>query len=204
MKKITLALTALVAMMSAQADVLFQHSASNGQTSRGASSAPGTYFSSVAADLTINRISVENDLNGAGNLKFVIFDHSNHTLLWSSDAKFFADDGVGQSWKASDLFSFTLQAGHAYDIGAIADVSSVWAYDCCNGTDTQNGLTAAGENVNFSNFNNPTAGNHAATIIPIILEGNLSNNVPEPGSLALIGATLLGAAGARRKARKQA
>ena len=111
----------------ANAVVVFDNIDLTGQAStRIAASSPGALVS-VAANITINQIAVRNDLNSNGNLKFLIFDHATHALLFNSGSTAFVDNGM--SLKTSNPFSFTLLGGMSYDIGAIADVGGLWGFD---------------------------------------------------------------------------
>ena len=111
----------------------------------------------MAKTIAFQQMGVRVHLDGPGNLKFLVFDHSNHSLLYVSAPKSFADDGMG--WKYSDVMSFSLLAGRTYDIGAIADVSGLWTYD--QRSETRNGITTIVSNPNFHNYDLPTAGDHA-------------------------------------------
>ena len=97
----------------AHAGIIFDNSGEdggpNGGTVRpqGNEVAPGTFISDVAANTTITGIAVLNSLNSAENLKFLIFDNSNGTLLYQSAPQLFDADTNGASWKQSAPFSFT-------------------------------------------------------------------------------------------------
>ncbi len=182
--------------IAAKAAVVFDNCLVSGCTilsTRTAESSPGALLN-VAANITINQIAVKNNLDIDGNLKFLIFDHLTHTLLFSTAPKFFADDGL--SYKLSNTFSFTLLAGGQYDVGAISDVAGLWAFDILS--DSQNGITSVVSNPQFSNFASPTAGNHAAADGAIQL---FQADVPEPSMLLLFGVALAVLAGSRRRGR---
>ena len=145
-------------------------------STRVAASSPGSYLS-FANNVTIGTIGVKVDLNSAGNLRFLIFDHSTAALLYASAPKAFSDDG--DTWKTSDPFAFTFLGGQSYDVGAIADVGGLWDYDQIS--ETMNGITSIVTNPNFSNFNSPTTGGYAAADAAVRLSA-----VPEPGTATLL------------------
>lgn len=125
----------------------------------------------VAANTTITRISVLNQMNADGNLRFVIFDHPAHNrLLLTNPQPFRADSGP--TLKDSVAFSFTLLAGQSYDIGAIADVGAEWFFGFST-THTQLNLTSISSNPNFSDFNNPSQIGHGGVETNVRLNGLL-------------------------------
>ncbi|MFM2252684.1 MAG: hypothetical protein RJB68_1021 [Pseudomonadota bacterium] len=194
-KSVVIAASLAVASVATQAqDFVFDYGSFTASSNRGAGDSPASFFSSVESDTVIGSISVLNDLNSDGEIRFAIFDHPTETLLFSTGPIFFADNGM--SWKTSNTFSFTLLAGHQYDIGAVANVGGRWAYTT-GANVTQNGLTMTSRNANFSGFDAITSGNHAAALIPI----QITTAVPEPETYAMLlaGLGLMGAISRRRK-----
>lgn len=147
-------------------------------SSRDGGSSPGSTIT-VSSSTTINTIAVLSNMNGTCNIKFVIFDHATHNLLMITNSKSFGDDGLTSTWKESDPFSFTLQAGFTYDIGAISDTAGNWNFD--QTSETMNGMTSIVGNPNFSNFSAPAAGNHAGADAAVRLYA-----IPEPSSAMLL------------------
>ena len=124
----------------------------SGSSSRGAGDACGTAIS-VHTTMTISKISVKNTLNGAGNVKFLIF--SNGTLVYASPPKAFSV--TGDSWKDSDPLTFTLVAGQTYGITGISDVaSSTWDYDTV--AENTAAISSLIQNPNVTNFTTPVLG----------------------------------------------
>jgi hypothetical protein len=123
-----------------------------------------------AANVTITKIGVYNDLDSSGNLRFMIFDHTaGDTNVYLSSPQSFADNGM--SWKESASMTYTLQANRSYCIGAIADVGGDWAYDTT--VESQNGISSTSNNPNWTDCNNPVPGGHAAADCGIRLWGFL-------------------------------
>lgn len=139
-------------------------------SSRSAGSSPGSQIS-VATTTLITKIAVRASLGSAGNVKFLVFDHATHTLVYASAPKPFP--AAGMVWMESDPLSVTLNAGSTYDIGAIADVGGQWQFD--NSSTSANGLTTTVSNPNFSTYAAPTAGGHAGADGAVQLFGGLSD-----------------------------
>jgi hypothetical protein len=140
------------------------------QTARVAGDSIGALIN-VAANTTITRISVLNEM-ARGNLRFVIFDHSNHNRLLLTNPQPFAADAAGvPTWKDSVAVNFTLVGGQSYDIGAIADVAAGWTFDVT--ADTALNISGVSNNANFLNFNNPSQVGHASADAHLRLHGLL-------------------------------
>jgi hypothetical protein len=146
-----------------------------GVTGQRAERGPGVALT-FANDVTIGNIAVKVDLNTDGNLKFLIFGYYSHSLLYSSAPKTFVDDG--DTWKASEPFTFTFLAGQTYDVGAIADVAGNWDYDVIS--ESTNGITSLVQNPLFSGFAFPTDSGHFSADGAVRLLA-----VPEPATPVL-------------------
>jgi hypothetical protein len=124
----------------------------------------------VNADTKLVSIAVLNELTSAGNLKFLVFDHADHTTpVYVSAPQAFAADAPGvPTVKQSRPMSVILQGGHTYDIGAIADVAGNWQFGQADNTGN---LINVQSNSNFSDYNNPVAGGHGGIFGPVRLYG---------------------------------
>jgi hypothetical protein len=181
----------------ARAGFIFDNSAAASlDTTRIAGDSPGTFIKQVAIDTPITNISVLNFLNTAGDLKFLIFDHTTGMLLLqTAPLAFAADPGspdTSKTWKRSPDFVFTLLAGHQYDIGGIADVGAHYAYIGPSIPDfTQNGITSGQPNANFVSFDAPTdLPSSGGADIALRLESTppaTAPVVPAPASCVLFG-----------------
>lgn len=138
-------------------------------TPRTAGTGCGTRFNVGSAPVTLNQISVLNDLSGVGSLRFLVFNDSG-ALLFASDPKLFIDDDT-PSWKDSDLFAFTLEANSVYDIAAISDVDASFYFD--TSSESGNGLQTAVTNPNVADFDNPTVTGNFGADCGVTLFGQL-------------------------------
>ena len=77
----------------------------------------------VSEDIAISGLSILNCTRESTQIKFAIYDHASHELLYASDAiEFDSDEGDTPSWKSSTTFDLTLEGGKDYDVGYAHDV----------------------------------------------------------------------------------
>jgi hypothetical protein len=115
----TLAFFACAALApSARAALIFDLSPNNGTTSRPANYGPGQGVV-VSTTTTITQMAMDLDMPNGGDIKYMIWDGTNSTLLFNQTLPVSASSTL--SFVLSDPFSFTLNAGSTYYFGVIGD-----------------------------------------------------------------------------------
>jgi hypothetical protein len=172
---------ALSLPVQAQAVTIFDLSPSNNTTFRGSGSGPGQGVS-VTQSVTITGFQFFANLPSGGNAKFMIWNGTNSTLLFSQ-TETFAASGT-EAWIDSGSISFNLVAGDTYWFGIIANNAIDVGYLFPPNAYSANGLTAVSTgNSNYLNFNSPSFNGYAMANIALRLEA-----VPGP----VVGAGLPG------------
>ena len=128
-----------------------------GSVQRAAGNACGTLIT-ANQNATVMAIAVYLSHAGLTNVKFMIWSHPGHQLLYISPPMGF---GPGMGWRKSDYFApFQLVAGQSYDIGGTADQTVTYYYD--QAVESQNGITSLSQNANFTSYAMPAFSSHAA------------------------------------------
>ena len=175
-------------------NIVFDLSPTNGVTSRGPGDGTGQ---GVVVDTTqsITGMQFFLDSPNGGNFKFFIYNGNNDDLLFLNSMHV---DPISQmTWVASPTFNFQLQAGNTYYFGVISDSNADYGYIFPPIDYSNNGLTAVTTgNSNYSNYGVPVFSGNGSAEIGLRLTGE---QVPEPGSMVLLGTGALGLAGVLRR-----
>lgn len=125
----------------------------------------------LSGDVHLTNIAVRTDLDSSGDLKFLVFDHSDHSKILETTPKHFADDG--RTWKTSDELQLTLTPGE-YDIGFIPNVGHSQSFDT---TATVSGIfESVSSNPNFDNYDDPYTTLHGGADCAVQLFGTVDSD----------------------------
>jgi len=138
----------------------------------------------VTTDTTLTNIGFYTATPTGGNLKYVIFNASGSTLLFSIVAPS-TNLSSTVALAFSPTFSFNLTAGSTYRFGVLGDKTTQFGYIPITPDVAQNGLATVGFNVNFSSYAVPVGLNNGGAKGVLVLQGN-QDTVPEPASWALM------------------
>jgi hypothetical protein len=199
-RTLLVALPLLIAPV-AQAQLLFNTGDGNSTSYREPSFGPGQGVL-VSTPTTLTNLGFYLGLPSAGNIKFLIFDGTNSSLLFST-ALALGPQSNG-TLTVSDPFSFALNAGSIYNFGVIADGSLNIDYFFPPITDAANGLAIVGVNSNYSNYDSPglsDIGGQATIALALYGTQGSVTTTPEPASIILLGTGLVGVFGAAGRKR---
>jgi hypothetical protein len=140
----------------------------------------------VGQNTTIADIAFSGYLSEGGNAKFLIADASDDTLLFQTTVTF----GLSSlsSWLHSGPMLWSLEAGHEYRFGIIADASLTLDVINPSTAYTQNNLTATDWST-YADYSNPHPGKEvkkAPEDFVLQLEGTQIASVPEPSTWAMM------------------
>jgi len=144
---------------------------------------------SVGTTTTITNIAMYMQVYGTGQLKFMIWDGSNSSLLHSVTSTAGASS---PGWVVSPDFSFTLNAGNTYYFGVIGDsgtpIDGYLFFPATTGT--ANGLTYLDSgNSNYLGYSSPSFDFDGFATMSLRLYG-ADTAVPEPSTAFMLGSGL--------------
>lgn len=156
------------------------------------------------SNVDIDQFGVFGKQVSAGNVKFAIFTETGSNVYLSGAIAEAA--GSVLQWYDSPSFTLTLLANTAYYVGLISDQSFTYHWAIGVGAVSANGLTSPasgplGSNGNVDTFANPELVSFGTVQNAVRLFGP-STNVPEPVTIALLGAGLAAVGFIRRKRRR--
>lgn len=103
-------------------------------------------------DTIIDRLDAYIDPIGATNVRFMIADNPQNTVLYYGPP---VAVGAGTQWVQSPAFSFTLLQGQTYEIAAMVEGCANFPWDQL--PTTENGLATTSNNGNPTNYVAPTS-----------------------------------------------
>jgi len=171
---------------------------------RPAESAILTFIQVGASDVVISSFGTFGQMTADGNIRWLIFDNSGTPQLLLATPSVAATATTTDQWYDAPSFLFTLQANQEYYLGLIADQSFIYNWEPGPSGETANsanGLTAPVEiNGNAATFAAPIwDGSGSVQQSLRVFAPDAEAEAPEPGSIALMGAGLVGLAVAMRK-----
>lgn len=152
----------------------------------------------VSAPTVVTNFTLFTAQQGAGHLKFIVYDQTTSTLLYLSAPVAEAGDNFSSpngpfTAKMSPTFALTLMPSDVYAFGATADSGTYYLFGNSSNPDnppgpaqsvTQNGVTGPIADLHSGTYANPTV--TAGTVAQVSLQLFHNTAVPEPGSSALL------------------
>lgn len=141
--------------------------------------------------------------NAGTTVKYVIFNGSDNTLLYSQTRTFTAAVAQG-TLELTAPFTFTLVGGQTYYFGVLGNGGAFnVSYFGANAATAAHGLAVSGTNVNYDTFAAPVYTVSGGATIALRLNGTQGpvTTTPEPGTWALLGTGLATLAGVARRRR---
>jgi hypothetical protein len=182
---------AILALASNATAIVFDLSPTNGLMAYDATFGAGQGVV-VSTTQVITDMGFYLDQPNGGDLKFMIWDATNSTLLFSSTLN--PGPSFSPSWVYSLPFNFTVNAGQTYWFGIINDHSFMQLGTIAPPINySDNGLTAiTGGSSNYVSYASPAFSGYTSGMqVGLQLDGT---PVPEPGSLMLLGSGVFGLA----------
>jgi len=165
------------------ASTLLDLGAPNFTTNRSAGDGPGQLVN-VATNTSLTNIGFYSATPNGGNVKYMIWDGTNSTLLFSIVGT--TTTGSTPTLNFSPDFSLDLLAGNTYYFGIISDSPLDVGFSFF-GSVSQSGLTATGNNSNYTNYATPSfVGTGGANINLVLLGTQAAGAVPEPATWAMM------------------
>jgi hypothetical protein len=162
-----------------QASTLFDTGTGPNLTGRTSISGPGQGVS-VSVNTTLTQFGFYLDTPSGGNLKFMIWNGANTTLLYSeTDA---AATTSSPALVLTQVLSFSLLAGNTYYFAVIPDTSANIEYFSPPISLSQNGLSLVNPNTNYGPFSSPAFIGFAGASIALQIDGTQAPGVPEPAT----------------------
>jgi len=167
----------------AKGALLLNTGVGNSTTSRVSDSGPGQGVA-TNANMTITQMAMDLNMPNGGDIKYMIWNAANTTLLFSQVLTLPASSTP--AFVLSNPFSFNLSAGQTYYFGVIGDNNLNVSDFFPPQTLSQNGLTLVNPNSSYTSFGAPVFSSTGAASITLELFGTPLSTVPEPASLMLV------------------